>query len=521
MVKEGAPLSTIVCGERRASLDHLTERAAKAAEGLKSLGVGRGDRVAIFLRNDIAYVEASLAIGMLGAYSTPVNWHYTAAEAQYLFENSGAKALIIHADLIGPVRKAIPANVHVLVVETPPEVSAAYGIAREICTVQPGMTEWSHWLDAFPPYVRERSEAPGSIIYTSGTTGHPKGVTREPPSPEQAAFLLRVHGRGFGFTSFLETSRKIVVAVCGPMYHAAPNAYCMMAARVGADVVLQPRFDPEGLLALIEQHRVTHMSMVPIMFNRLQRLPEEVKRKYDLSSLSYIVHNAAPCSPAVKRAMLEWWGPIIHESYGSTETNLVAFCTPEEWLSHPGTVGRIIPDAIVRILDADAKELPAGEIGEIAARQTGGPDFTYHGDDGKRRAADRDGLIATGDIGYVDPEGFLYLCDRASHMIISGGVNIYPAEIEAELHKMPGVEDCAVFGIPDEEFGEAVCAIVQPVPGKTLAARDVQSYLRERLAGFKVPKRVEFSDLLPREDSGKIFKRKLRDPFWVGLERRI
>lgn len=514
-------MSTIICGERRVSLERLTESAAKAAAGLKSLGVDRGDRVALLMRNDIAFVEASLAVGMLGAYSTPINWHYTPAEAQYLFENSGAKVLIIHADLIEPIRKAIPTNVHVLVIETPPEVSAAYGIAKEIRATPPDMTDWNRWLDGFAPYECEKLETPGSIIYTSGTTGHPKGVARTPPTPEQTAFLMRVHGRGFGFTSFLEAGRKIVVAICGPMYHAAPLAYCMMAARVGADVVLQTRFDPEELLALIERHSVTHMSMVPIMFNRLQRLPDAVKRKYHVSSLSYVVHNAAPCSPAVKRAMLDWWGPIIHESYGSTETNLVAFCTPEEWLSYPGTVGRIIPDAVVRILGADGKELPAGQIGEIAARQIGGPDFTYHGDEAKRRAADRDGLIATGDIGYVDPDGFLYLCDRASHMIISGGVNIYPAEIEAELHKMPGVEDCAVFGIPDEEFGEAVCAFVQPQIGKTLAARDVQSYLRERLAGFKVPKRVEFTELLPREDSGKIFKRKLRDPFWEGLDRRI
>jgi long-chain acyl-CoA synthetase len=200
---------------------------------------------------------------------------------------------------------------------------------------------------------------------------------------------------------------------------------------------------------------------------------------------------------------------------------MVAFCTSEEWLSHPGTVGRIIPDAILRIVDTAGNELSTGQIGAIAARQKGGPDFTYHADEAKRRGAETNGLIATGDIGYLDADGFLYLCDRANDMIISGGVNIYPAEIEVELCGMPGVDDCAVFGIPDREFGEAVCAYVQPKPDATIGAGDVQAYLRGRLAGFKVPKRVEFDAALPREDSGKIFKRKLREPFWAGLDRNI
>jgi long-chain acyl-CoA synthetase len=335
------------------------------------------------------------------------------------------------------------------------------------------------------------------------------------------AFLMRVHGAGFGFTPFLETGKEIVTIIAGPLYHSAPNAYAMMGVRVNGTIILQPRFDPESMLQLIEQHRVTHLSMVPVMFNRLHRLPDDVKKKYDVSSLAFVVHNAAPCSPIVKRAMIEWWGPIIHETYGSTEVNMIALCNSPEWLAHPGTVGRILPDAIVRIVDAEDNDLPVRGVGEILARQKGGPDFTYHMDDAKRHAADRNGLIATGDVGYVDEDGFLYLCDRANDMIISGGVNIYPAEIEAELHKMPGVEDCAVFGIPDEEFGEAVCAFVQPSTGAKLSVQDVQLHLRERLAGFKVPKRVEFATTLPREDSGKIFKRRLREPFWEGLERKI
>jgi long-chain acyl-CoA synthetase len=219
--------------------------------------------------------------------------------------------------------------------------------------------------------------------------------------------------------------------------------------------------------------------------------------------------------------MIEWWGPVINEYYGSTETSMVVFCDAQEWLAHPGTVGKPIGGAEILIIDKAGNRLPTGEIGEVVARNRTIPDFTYQGDDAKRRAAEKAGLIAPGDVGYVDKDGFLYLCDRAKDMIISGGANIYPAEIEAELHKMPGVADCAVFGIPDEEFGEQVCAFVQPGPGPGLSEADVRAYLRERIAGYKVPKTVHFAEDLPREDSGKIFKRKLRDPFWEGVGRQI
>jgi len=514
-------MSEIISGDRRIDLEAVGARAAKAASGLLSLGVKQDDLIALYLRNDIAFIEASLAAGMIGAYPTPVNWHYAPAEARYLFENSGAKAILIHADLIAPIREALPPGVPVLIVETPPEIAEAYGVAAADCMVPAGATRWDTWLEGFAPYATPLAEPPGTIIYTSGTTGHPKGVRRAPPTPQQAEAQARIYLNGFGFAPFLAARKPIVTVVTGPMYHSAPNAYGMYAARAGGTVILQPRFDAEGLLQLIEKFKVTHLHMVPIMFNRLLRLPDAVKRKYDLSSLAFVIHAAAPCPPPIKRAMIEWWGPIINEYYGSTETGMVAFCTAEEWLAHPGTVGRALSETSVRVIDGEGRDLPAGEIGEVIARAKGGADFTYHGDDAKRRAAEKAGLIAPGDIGYFDKDGFLYLCDRAKDMIISGGANIYPAEIEAELHKMPGVADCAVFGIPDEEFGEAVCAFVQTMSGHTLDERDVKAYLRGRMAGYKVPKRVEFALALPREDSGKIFKRKLREPFWEGLDRKI
>ncbi|MEW5688078.1 MAG: acyl-CoA synthetase [Pseudomonadota bacterium] len=511
-------MGDLISGERRLDLADVQVRAAKAASGLASLGIGAGDLVALYLRNDIPFFEASFAAGLIGAYPTPVNWHYTADEAAYLFENSAAKAIVIHADLIPPIRSALPPGVPVLVVPTPPEIAEAYGI--DAAPVPDGFLDWSIWLEGFPPLVAGAAEAPGTVIYTSGTTGRPKGVRRAPPTAEQAMTTALVIGKAFGFMGYGEP-QDIVTVVTGPMYHSAPNAYGLASARMGATVILEPRFDPEELLQLIQRHRVTHLHMVPIMFHRLLKLPEDVKARYDLSSLKFVVHAAAPCPPPIKRAMIEWWGPVITEYYGSTEVSAVTFCTSEDWLAHPGTVGKAWPEADVRVIDADGASLPPGEIGEVVARIRGMADFTYHGDDQKRRDSEKVGLIAPGDVGYLDKDGFLYLCDRAKDMIISGGVNIYPAEIEAELLKMPGVADCAVFGIPDEEFGEAVCAVVQPSEGWDISEAGVKAYLREHVAGYKMPRRVDLAAELPREDSGKIFKRKLREPFWAGLERRI
>ena len=514
-------MSEIISGERRLSLAALQGRASRAATALASLGVGRGDLIAVYLRNDLPFFEASMAAGIIGAYPTPVNWHYGPNEARYLFENSGARAIVIHAALVEPIREALPPGVPVLMVETPPEIAEAYSIAAEARAVPAGMTNWTTWLEGFSSYAGPPEAAPGTIIYTSGTTGHPKGVRRLPPTPEQAQVSYRIALSAFGLAGGIGEAKPIVTVVTGPMYHSAPNAHGLMSVSIGGTVILQPRFDPEGLLRLIDEYRVTHLHMVPIMFNRLLRLPDEVKRKYDVSSLEFVVHAAAPCPAPVKRAMIEWWGPVINEYYGATETGMLTFCTSEQWLAHPGTVGHAIPEADVRVVDPDGNPLSTGEIGEVVGRIHGIADFTYHGDDAERAASEKVGLIAPGDIGYFDEDGFLYLCDRAKDMIISGGVNIYPAEIEAELHKMPGVADCGVFGIPDEEFGEAICAVVQPLPGAHITEQDVKTYLRSQMAGYKVPKRVEFHAELPREDSGKIFKRKLREPFWAGLDRRI
>jgi long-chain acyl-CoA synthetase len=512
-------MGDIYSGKRRISSEDLGTRAARAAAGLASLGVGVGDTVAIYMRNDFAFYEASLAAGQVGAYSVPANWHQAEEEARYFFEDSGAKVIVVHADLVPSVKGAFPESATVLVVSTPDEIGDAYAVPAERRQIPTGMMGWNEWLNSFEPARKSDVVPPGAMIYTSGTTGRPKGVRRLAPTKDQAASYANILIRAFGFLDAAQL--RPVTVVTGPMYHSAPNQYGLLAARLGGDVILQPRFDAEDLLYLIEHRRVTHLHVVPIMFNRLLKLPNEVRSKYDLSSLRHVVHSAAPVSPPIKRAMIEWWGPIIHEYYGTTETGMLTYCSTEEWLQHPGTVGKPFSETALAILDQHRCELPAGEVGEIAGRIRTTSNFTYHRDPAKREQVNWNESFVSGDIGYLDSEGFLFLCDRTKDLIISGGVNIYPAEIEGQLHKMPGVVDCAVFGVPDEEYGEAVYAVVQTNPEAGLTSDQVRQYLRGRVAGYKVPKLVEFRSELPREDSGKIFKRRLRDPFWSHAGRQI
>ena len=514
-------MGTIWSGERALDAAEIQRRARQAATGFEALGVRPGDGVGIYLRNDYPFFEASLGASAIGAYPVAVNWHYTLSEARYLLEDSGVRVLVIHADLLAPIRDAIPESVQVLVVPVAADIQYAYGLADASCQVPAGALNWDTWREGFADLTRPPSAMPSTIIYTSGTTGRPKGVRRPTATPEQAAVAARMLAQSYGFTDYLDRGHEITTAIVGPIYHSAPNAHANFCFRQGANIVVMPRFDPEDLLRQIEARRITHLNMVPIMFNRLLKLPAEVRSRYDVSSLRFVAHAAAPVSPPIKRAMIEWWGPVINEYYGSTEMGNVTFCSAEEWLAHPGTVGRPMAGAVVRVIDKDGNVLPPREIGEVIGRMQGSSDFTYQNDDEKRRSMEKQGLVTPGDIGYFDEDGFLYLCDRANDMIISGGVNIYPAEIEAELHKMPEIADCAVFGIPDDEFGEAICACIQLQPGADLTETAVRTWLREQVAGYKMPRVWTFVAELPREDSGKIFKRKLRAPYWEGAGRSI
>lgn len=467
-------MAGITSGTRFLDASELRQRAARAAGGFHELGVAEGDAVALILRNDFAFFEASMAAALLGAYVVPVNWHFRAAEIGYILRDSESKVVILHADLLPEARAAIPDGTSVFVVPTPPEIAAAYGLAAADCRVPTEQQAWDSWVAGQAEWARPPRPPRTTILYTSGTTGSPKGVVRPPMPPEAAAVHQRALENIFG----LQPGKTIRSVLTGPVYHAAPNLYALAAVMTGGDVYLQPKFDAEGLLARIEEHGITHLHMVPTMFNRLLKLPPATKSRYDLSSLEWVVHGAAPCPPNVKRAMIDWWGPVIHEYYGGTETGAAVYHDSDEALRKPGTVGRAVPGTELKILDDQGNECPPGEAGEIYVMQPGFGAFTYRNQERRR------------------------------------------AEIEAVLLDMPGVRDCAIFGIPDEDFGETLCAHVDADPD-AVDEQQVRDWLRERVAGFKVPSRVVFDDQLPREDSGKIVKRRIREKYWPDSSRQI
>lgn len=522
MTSPGSPVPadpTVIMNDHSISLSDVRSRSAQAAAGFLALGLKEGDVVALLLRNEPAFLEAQIAAGLIGVYVVPINWHSSAEEVGFVLRDCNASVLVAHADLLRGVDPEIPSDVVVLVVQTPREIAAAYRIPETDCGVPPDRSNWIAWLHGYEPLVVSQSVPPAAMIYTSGTTGRPKGVRRERPTSEQFALQLASHAKIYG----LRPTESIVALMTAPLYHSAPNAYARSALVCGATLVLQPRSEAEDVLRLIERHRITHVYTVPTMFVRLLKLPAETKRRYDLSSLRFVVHGAAPCAPSVKRAMIEWWGPVINEIYGATEVGVTVWHDSKDALAKPGTVGRILDGATVKVYDDKGMELPAGQIGELYMRASWMPEFTYHGLDDRRREVSRGDLVTLGDIGWIDQDGFVFLCDRKRDMVISGGVNIYPAEIEAALVGMDGVKDCVVFGIPDEEFGEALCAHVEPDPGRREppTAGAIREYLAAHIARFKVPKVIKIVPSLPREETGKILKRKLRDVYWESTGRQI
>ena len=490
----------VILAEDSRSLADLRARGARAATGFESLGIGPGDRIATLTRNCHESFEIAFAAASLGAYVVPINWHSAAPEVDYILKDSGASVLVAQAGLLAPLRAQLELAIPLLVIGANSE----------------GDTDWAEWQAGFSAYDKPAPPPVGTMIYTSGTTGKPKGVRRMTPAPENTPASTRIVNLLFG----LDRPGEIRTVVTGPMYHSAPNNWAMTMARADALVVLQDRFDPESLLRMIETHRITHLQMVPTMFWRLLKLPADTRARYDLTSLRFVVHAAAPCPPETKAAMLDWWGPVICEYYGASEVGPITFCTPEDAQSKPGTIGRLVEGAVLEVCDPAGNRLGACEIGEFCMRQRLWPDFEYHGKPQARTEIERAGLVTVGDVGFIDDDGYVFMLDRKKDMVISGGVNIYPAEIEAVLIGMPGVRDCAVFGIPDDEYGESLAAHVQ-LSDTSVTETDVRSYIAEHLARFKVPKQIVFATDLPREDSGKIFKRKLRAPYWEAAGRQI
>jgi len=484
----------------------VLERAARLASALAAAGVGPGDAIAVLARNDFVLIEATLACQKIDAFVVPVNWHWTGPEIGYVLRDAAVKAVLAHDEFVPLVREVAPAGCRV-VAATPSGDEAKARIAD--------VEDYDQWIAGFQPSAAQGTGRESSMIYTSGTTGKPKAVRRTPADPVESknrAEMLKHVYHGYPTTRALTT---------GPLYHLFSIAVTMTVFNAGGIVCVMRRFDPEEALALIEKHRLTHAYMVPTMFVRMLRLPAEVRRRYDLSSLVYIHHTAAPCPPDVKRAMIDWVGPVLWENYGSSETGLITTCSSDEWLRKPGTVGKAVLSGEVRIYDAEGRQLGPNQTGDIYLKMHGSPDFTYHGNEEARAKVGRDGFVTAGDIGYLDEDGYLFLSDRKSDMLISGGVNIYPKEIEDALLAHPEVADAAVFGVPDAEFGELPAAHVQLVPQSHLTADSLIQFLRARLAGYKVPRKIVFEEALPRQDNGKIYKRLLRDRYWEGQAKKI
>ncbi len=487
-------------------------RCDRSAAALRAAGIGTGDVVAFILHNEPVLLELMLAARALGAHYCLVNWHFKAAEVRHVLVDSGAKILVVHADLLAPVQEGIPADVKVFVAWPQQRTRAAWKVEALPQQLADAYPAWEAFRDAADRPQVSPGLLGNPMVYTSGTTGVPKGIRREPFKPEQAEAMAQTARIALG----IEPQMRALVSA--PLYHSAPASYVLQAALQGAHLWIEPRFDAEQTLRLIDAHRITHAYLVPTMYRRLLQLPQAVRRRYNVGSVRFVASTGAPCPQLTKRQMIDWWGPVLHECYAASELGWITHIDSQESLRKPGSVGRALPGTVVKILSDKGEELAHGTVGLIYARQRAVPDFTYANNDEARRQLERDGLWTLRDLGYLDADGYLYVVDRQTDMVISGGVNIYPAEIEAALLAMPGVADCAVFGVPDDDFGEALLAAVQPAPGAQLDAAGVQSYLRERIADYKVPRRVVFDEQLPREDTGKIFKRKLREPYWQAAQ---
>jgi long-chain acyl-CoA synthetase len=485
----------------------LLARVNQLTCGLRERGLRPGDGLAILAPNGIAALEVYLAVLQSGWYLTPVNWHFTVPEIAYILRDCEAKAFFVHerfaaAGAAAAAEAGIPARGRI-----------CYGAV-------PGFTPVQSVRAGQSPAAPAGRVAGTTMHYTSGTTGRPKGVRRELSGldPDEAAELSSLLPQLFGITP----GPPNVHLVTSPHYHTAVSVFGGASVMMGHCLVYMDGWDAERALALVERYRVTNTHMVPTHFTRLLALPEQARRKYDLSSMRWILHAAAPCPVGVKRAMLDWWGPRVYEYYAATEGG-GTLATPEDWLAKPGTVGKPWPVSEIMIAGEDGEKCPPGVPGTVYLRSAL-TDFVYKGDPAKTQEGRLDGFFTVGDIGYLDEDGYLFLCDRKADMIISGGVNIYPAEIEGEIIMHPQVADVAVFGIPDDEWGESVLALVQPedgaIPGPELAAGILAS-LDGRLARLKWPKRIDFTAKLPRDPNGKLLKRRLRDPYWAGRDTAI
>jgi long-chain acyl-CoA synthetase len=489
----------LVDGDRRVTYAEFAALVFRAAHALRGLGVDAGGRVALMLPNSVEFFVVTHAAALLGALAVPVNFRWKRDEIAYLLADSGARAFVCDAAFLD---------------EAAPAVAATPALARSRCLVAGAADGWPSFADALGAAPAEPPRAGASeggfnlVIYTSGTTGRPKGV---------------VHAGYEGRAGF-EAQRRLVAMwgwrpddvhlVVGPAYHTMPSAAAGQHLFVGATVVLMRRFDAEACLRLVATERVTTLVMVPAHFVRLLALPAATRAAYDLAAVRKVLHAAAPCPPEVKRAVMRLFPPgAVWEFYGATE-GPGTLIGPDEWLRKPGSVGRAWPGVTVRVLDDAGDDVPPGTVGTVYLSSLGGRRFAYHEADEKTAAAFRGDFFTVGDLGWLDADGYLFLADRRADLIISGGVNIYPAEIEAVLITHPEVADVAVFGIPDAEWGQRVHAVVEPRAGAARDGEALRAWCRTRMADYKCPRSIAFVDRLPRDPNGKLLKRLLRAPYW-------
>ncbi|MGP4055129.1 fatty-acid--CoA ligase FadD4 [Mycobacterium sp. 4D054] len=482
----------------------LEARANRLAHLFRDAGLVEGDAVAILMENNEHIHAVMWAARRAGLYYVPINTHLTAAEVAYIVDNSGAKAIVGSAkltDTLAGLEAELPNGL-------PPVRLIASGAESSATSASGALDGWQ----SYPECVADKPDTPiadeieGDLLqYSSGTTGRPKGIKRELPHvpPSESPGLMAA------LVSFWMHPDAVYLSPA-PLYHTAPSVWSMQTQAGGITTVVMEKFDAEGALDAIAKHTVTHGQFVPVMFTRMLKLPEDVRTSYDVSSLERVMHAAAPCPVDIKKQMIDWWGPIIDEYYASSEAHGSTLISAEEWLTHPGSVGKPLT-GVIHIVGEDGQELPPGQAGEIYFE--GGYDFEYLNDPDKTASSRHpQGWKTVGDIGYLDEDGYLYLTDRRHHMIISGGVNIYPQEAENLLVTHPKVMDAAVFGIPDDEMGQRVKAVVQTVDPSDATeefGRELLDWLRDRLAHYKCPRSLSFEPQLPRTDTGKLYKQEL------------
>jgi len=477
----------------------LNERSNQAAQLFRQLGLKPGDHIALMLENHPQFLQICWGAQRAGLYYTAISYRLQPDEVEYIVKDCQAKCFITSY-----AQHQIAATL----LQKLPELKNRYMLDQAIA----GYQSWEEALAQQPSTPVEDECEGADMLYSSGTTGRPKGIKAPlvytPLGTPSPLYML--------LQALYFTPGEMVYLSPAPLYHAAPLRYNVNFLRTGSTCVIMERFDPELALQLIEKHRITHCQMVPTMFIRMLKLPEDVRKKYDVSSLKVVIHAAAPCPVEIKQQMIEWWGPIIHEYYAGTEGNGFTTIDSAQWLLHKGSVGRAILGELKIVDDETGEELPPGEIGTVYFAN--GPVFEYHNDQEKtRKASHPKGWTTLGDVGYVDAEGYLYLTDRKAYMIISGGVNIYPQEAEDTLISHPKVADVAVFGIPNEEFGEEVKAVVQPADMRDAGPaleRELIDYCRSKISHIKCPKSIDFEAELPRHPTGKLYKRLLKDRYW-------